>query len=313
MLATIGTLGVGAGSLTEDKNSRAEREQIEMLLQALCQAARPSNSMRMELVYETEDFSRVYPMQPSGWRPSASHPIRTTKEYKITIRGIRTRIEYLQKSYKTKDSEEPYDIRHKTMVFDGARQLTLIDRIKSVLGMPKGSQGLNDKNSSLLVQVLYGWPFDLNDKKELEKFRFKLVKSDTSDVYAIDAITKHDTRYRFTIDGGKDFNLIKLERIRPNSTKDYETNFRLRQCSDGKWYACERERIRYPMSGKVGRPRIDHKVEITKAQFDVEVPDGTFVLKFPPGTRVWDEIMGNWFVVGAQEQALIEFELFDDP
>ena len=153
---------------------------------------------------------------------------------------------------------------------------------------------------------LSGWPFDLNNKRLIEKYTFGLLDNPNPGIYLLEIIEDNGAIYHWTIDGNRGFNVVKIECFRAPNDKDYEVNFKLRQYKDGMWYISEREKIRYPEPGKVGKPRVEHRVRITDAEFDVEVPDDTFVLEFPSGTKVWDGMLGVWFIAGAPDQPILE-------
>jgi hypothetical protein len=191
-------------------------------------------------------------------------------------------------------------------VFDGSQQRRLLDRIKGQRTTSLGWQYLRDKNSNSLSKNLTGWPFDLNNKKLIEKYSFRLLDSPNPDIYLLEIIKDNGSIHHWTIDGNRGFNVVKIERFRTLDDKDYEVNFKLRQYKDGLWYISERERIRYPVPGKGGKARVEYKVRITEAEFGVEVPDDTFVLEFPSGTKVWDGLLGIWFIAGAPDEPILE-------
>jgi hypothetical protein len=244
---------------------------------------------------ETVEPVGVSKLPPAGLPPQQIP--YTSIEYSATIRGICSRIESLQKTYATSEKDEPYDVRHSTAVFDGSQQRRLVDRIKGQRTTYLGWQYLRDKNSNSLSKNLSGWPFDLNNKRLIEKYAFRLLDSPNPGIYLLEVIKDNDSIHHWIIDGNRGFNVVKIERFRAPNDKDYEVNFKLHQYKDGMWYISERERIRYPVPGKGGKPRVEHKVRITDAEFGVEVPDDTFVLDFPPGTKVWDDSLHDWFFV----------------
>jgi hypothetical protein len=285
-----------AGSQSQEVIAVKEQVGIESLLEAIRQASRPADSMRIKWTYETIEPVGVRKLVP-GREPPDQLPY-TSIEYSATIRGICSRIESLQKTYTTSEKDEPYDVRHSTAVFDGSRQLRLLDRIKGQRTTYLGWQYLRDKNSNSLSKNLSGWPFDLNNKRLIEKYSFRLLDNPNPGIYLLEIIQDNGSIYHWTIDGNRGFNVVKIECFRAPKDKDYEVNFKLRQYKDRIWYISEREKIRYPVPGKGGKPRVEHKVRNTNAEFGVEVPDDTFVLEFPSGTKVWDDIQQDWFFVG---------------
>ncbi len=296
LLGILWTLVVGyAGAQSQEGTAVKEQVGVESLLEAVIQASRPADSMRIKWTYET--------VEPSGvrrWVPDREPPDQlpyTSIEYSATIRGICSRIEKLQKTYATSEKDEPYDVRHSTAVFDGSRQIRLLDRIKGQGTTNVGWQYLRDKNSNSLSKNLSGWPFDLNNKTLIEKYSFRLLEKPNPGIYLLEIIKDNGSIYHWTIDGNRGFNVVRIECFRAPNDKAYEVNFKLRQYKDQIWYISEREKIRYLSLGKGGKKRIEHKVRITDAEFGVKVPDDTFVLEFPSGTKVWDEIRQDWFFV----------------
>lgn len=312
VLGVVWTFVVGyAWAQSQEGTAVKEQVAIESLLEAILQASRPADSMRIKWTYETVEPVGVYKSVP-GWKPP-DHLPHTSIEYSATIRGICSRIESLQKTYATSEKDEPYDVRHSTAVFDGNQQRRLLDRIKGQRTTNLGWQYLRDKNSSLLSKNLSGWPFDLNNKRLIEKYTFGLLDSPNPGIYLLEIIKDNGSIHHWTIDGNRGFNVVKIERFRAPNDKDYEINFKLRQYKDGMWYISEREQIRYPSPGKGGKPRVEHKVRITDAEFGVEVPDDTFVLEFPSGTKVWDGILGVWFIAGVPDQPILETDVLEEP
>ncbi|MDH4241681.1 MAG: hypothetical protein OEW48_19145 [Phycisphaerae bacterium] len=297
LLGVVWILVAGyAGAQSQEDTKVKEQVGIESLLEAIRQASRPADSMRIKWTYET-----IEPVGVRRWVPDREQPDQlpyTSIEYSATIRGICSRIESLQKTYATSEKDEPYDVRHSTAVFDGSRQRRLLDRIKGQRTTNLAWQYLRDKNSNSLSKNLSGWPFDLNNKTLIEKYTFGLLDNPNPGIYLLEIIKDNGSIHHWTIDGNRGFNVVKIECFRSPNDKDYEVNFKLRQYKDRIWYISERERIRYPLPGKGGKPRVEHKVRITDAEFGVEVPDDTFVLEFPSGTKVWDDIRQDWFFVG---------------
>ncbi|MDH4241540.1 MAG: hypothetical protein OEW48_18425, partial [Phycisphaerae bacterium] len=297
LLVIVLTCVVGyAGAQNQEGTAVKEQIAIESLLEAIRQASRPADSMRVKWTYETIEPVGSYISKP-GWKPP-DHPPHTYIEYSAAIRGICSRIESLQKTYATSEKDEPYDVRHSTAVFDGSRQRRLLDRIKGQRTTNLAWQYLRDKNSNFLSKNLTGWPFDLNIKGLIEKYTFGLLDNPNPGIYLLETIEDNGAIYHWTIDGNRGCNVVKIECFRAPNDKDYEVNFKLRQYKDRIWYISEREKIRYPEPAKGGKPRVEHKVRITDVEFGVEVPDDTFVLEFPSGTKVWDDIRQDWFFVG---------------
>ncbi|MBN1360499.1 MAG: hypothetical protein JW993_07905 [Sedimentisphaerales bacterium] len=126
--------------------------------------------------------------------------------------------------------------------------------------------------------------------------------------------------YHWTVAADRGYHVVKIECFRTPGDKAYETNIALREYEAGRWFVAGHERLRYPLSKAVrerlglaaaeaeGEPRVEHRVRVTKVEFDIEVADETFVLEFPVGTRVWDDAIGDWVI---QEGSLLNKPLGD--
>ena len=297
LAALVSCLLCAATVFGEKLAGQNEQEQIQALLDAVCQAQKPTRNMRIEWIYESG----------GGWMkkgpdvPGAKYPRHTKFEYSATISGVRSRIECLQESYETKDSKEPYLVTHETRVFNGTTQRKLRKPIKAKLTNLSGGQYMKDLNSSALRYRLFEWPgdFELRDQEIRKRYKFDRIESDIPGIYIVEALNEYGARYRLTIDSERGFNVIKFERIRVDNSKSFEINTTLKQYADGIWYVAGRELIRHPLKG-IGpdKPYVQRRIHVTQAEFNIEIPEGTFELEFPIGTKVEDDISGDSFVVG---------------
>ena len=288
----------------EVSNNSQEQEQIKALLAAVHQAQRPAHNMRVSWKLETEAPFAIL----ENITDTVPH---TTREYTVTISGIQSRIEYFQKTYTNKETEEPYDIRRVIYVFDGTRHRNFTDRIKAKRTTPFGFQSLSkEANTSILNQELFACDLPFDDMDKLNTYQFKLVDSNDSDIYILDAIAPGKVRNRFTIDAKRGYNIVKTEWLGKNNRTLLMDEITVKQYAEGTWFPVGRKRIRYYPDGT---SRVEHNDRFTRLELNIEIPEETFNLEFPPGTKVWDEILENWFVVGATEQPIIEDELLNKP
>ncbi|HUT29605.1 MAG TPA: hypothetical protein VMX13_07430 [Sedimentisphaerales bacterium] len=284
---------------------------VESILETIRQSSAPARTMQVKWTYETVDPTVFYFIKP-GFKMPDETP-QELREYVVTVSGIRSRIDSLEKTFKTSESEEPYDVRRSTAVFNGTQQRRLENKIKGEGRTLLGWQYLRDKNSNLLSKMLFGWPFDLNNRELLAKYSFNLLESPAPGIYVLEGRKGKGTSYHFTIDGNKGFNIVKIECFLGTGAKDYETNFKLKQYNDEIWYIAEREQMRYPQAGREAQPHIEYKMRVTQAQFNIDVPEETFELEFPHGTKVWDGITQDWLVIGGPEQPLFEGRPLEEP
>jgi hypothetical protein len=77
-----------------------------------------------------------------------------------------------------------------------------------------------------------------------------------------------------------------------------ECDVTLKKHSNGIWYPSEKKTISYWVDSQdVTRP-VENTTRITKVRFNPKLPDETFELVFPDGTKVWDKTRGIYLVVG---------------
>lgn len=280
-------------------NAQEENEKIGYILDAIRQAQRPANNMRLKWKYETPDPVSVTLMVP-GQEPPPSH-IYTDRDYTVTIAGARSRIDTLITTSENKD-QEPYLIHQTSEVFDGAKQRKLVNRLKGKKTTPLGWQSVRDKNSSLLNNILDGLPPALLARDSTHS---RSIRDGSEDGQYLLEITRDDgVRYVLTVDANKGYNIVKYEVFVKNNRKDYEVNYTLKEYGNGVWYQAGREKIRYAL--RTQKPSVEERITFTSVEFDIDVPDETFHLDYPQGTKVWDSIIQDWFVVGTQKDLLID-------
>ncbi|HUT29140.1 MAG TPA: hypothetical protein VMX13_05045 [Sedimentisphaerales bacterium] len=312
------TLGVVAGCLLfgvapgTHSGVEASEQELEALIAAVRQARRPCGNMRVRWVVETVKPRMLY-FERRNLKMPEQAPAETL-DFSTTLSGSRSRIESVQKSYESGDrTKEPSLTQDSIAVFDGERQRRLMQPIKGFSEKLTGWQFYDDKNSSELLVRLWKWPFDLSDAKARERYRFEMVDTDDPKIHIFDAIRRDGWRYRFTVDGSKDFNVTKIECIRTNGEYDWINEYSVSQHPDGRWYMNGWERTRWPFVGEEGEPYVEWRAKVTSVEFDIEVPDETFKLEFPPGTKVYDRVMDDWYTIVSSEHVLVEDHLLDEP
>jgi hypothetical protein len=265
--------------------NRIEKLDIETLLSKVRKALQPTDNMRVSWQYET--------VEPFG--VGTTECPHTVREYIATISGFKSRLEYLQKTYTSKASEDPYDIRRKTYVFDGKQCRNLEERIKGVKTTPLGWEKPENVTVVLLYQELFACILPLHNKDELNEYKLSIVDSSSPGIYVIKVLGPEDEiPYQITIDGSRGFNIINTQWFGPKNTKTLEDTTDLRQYDDGIWYPAERRRIRYYPNGT---HKLEHIQKFSKLELDGKVPEETFKLEFPPGTKVWDTTQENWGII----------------
>jgi hypothetical protein len=266
--------------------NRIEKLDTETLLSKVRKALQPTDNMRVSWQYET--------VEPFGWGTTKSP--HTVIEYTATISGFKSRLEGLQKTYTSKASKDPYDIRRNTYVFDGKQCRNLEERIKGGKTTPLGWEKPQNVTVVLLYQELFACILPLHNKDELNEYKLNLVDSPSPGIYVIKVIGPEDgTPYQITIDGSRGFNIINTQWFGPKNTKTLEDTIDLRQYDDGIWYPAERRRIHYYPNGT---QKLEHIQKFSKLELDVKVPEETFKLEFPPGTKTWDTTLEDWVIIG---------------
>jgi len=278
-----------AGQVEGEEDIQQEQEKIQMLFDAAYRAVIPAENLNVEFIYEEVNPLHMYTRQPS-------ESSRFERKYAVTISGVRSRVEWYQEQFKPSDSKEPTFIINTTWVFDGTWQLKLKEIIKSSNPRNKGNLYTDDQNYNIIIDELLGWPFDLRTAVADKRYPCELVDSNKPGIYIVEVGYK-DTgaRYRFTIDADKGFHITKYKLIRKDGSIAREVNYKIRKRPDGLWYMNECEFIRYPWVGEKGEPKVDHRTKITKAEFNIDIPDETFKLKFPEGTKIWDDTIKDWY------------------
>ncbi len=306
MLAVMASLTFGTSLPGGDATPEQLRQQTDSLLNALRQALRPDQNMRVEWVNQEVDPLRYFKIGQGT--PVPQEQARKKIQYAAVMSGLRSRIDAREEVYlPEQSSDEPHTIRQWTSIFDGINQRRFENRLKGQTRTRLvGWQFTEDKNASQLSDELFCSGFYLNHPLAMRQYSFELAESPRPGIYLLDAVDKHQWRRRFTIDADKDFNVTKIECIRKDGSRDWVNNYKLKQYNDGIWFLAECERIRHPRPGRQGDPRIEYRIQVTRAEFNIDVPEDSFSLKFPVGTKVWDEILNSWFIVGGSKEPVIE-------
>jgi len=265
--------------------NKMEKLDIETLLSKVRKALQPTDNMRVSWQFET--------VEPFG--VGTTTILHTVREYIATISGSKSRLECLQKTYTSKASKEPYDIRRMSYVFDGRESLYLEELIKSAKTTSLGWWSAQNVTVVLLYQELFACILPLYNEDKLNEYELNLVDSPSPGIYVIKVIEIEDgTPYQITIDGSRGFNIINTQWFGPKNTKTLEDTTVLRQYDDGIWYPAERRRIRYYPNGT---QKLEHIQKFSKLELDVKVPEETFKLEFPPGTKTWDTTLEDWVII----------------
>ncbi|MHC4647642.1 MAG: hypothetical protein ACYTBJ_19420 [Planctomycetota bacterium] len=251
---------------------------VETLLEKIRKAQRPCENMRIEWTVERG--------AGGAWGGSERKQIRVTKwKDRLILSGVRSRMEQRQETYYAKDANEPNLVSDTTYVFDGTVRRNLEKHTKGF--RTPGSRGVMwlCDFSFLIRQMLFGNVNMLYDEQRLKDYELSLSKSDVPGVYVLDVHPYRQEHYRFTIDGNRGYNIVKIESLDSN-VKRYEYNFKLKQHSDNTWFVSEREGIRFSQGGKT---RAEEKATVTNVEFDTPKPAREmFKLPFLKGTPVAD-------------------------
>ncbi|MBL7189882.1 MAG: hypothetical protein ISS70_26430 [Phycisphaerae bacterium] len=269
----------------------AEKLDIESLLAKVRRALQPTDNMRVSWRFET--------VEPFEWGTTKS--MHTVREYTATISGFKSRLEYLQKTYTSKASKEPYIIHRETYVFDGKQCRNLVEPVKGGNTTKIGWVKPQNVTAVLLYQELFAFVLPLHDEDKLNEYEFNLADSPSPGIYVVKIIGPEDgSPNQMTIDGRRGFNIINTQWFGPKNRKTLEDRTVLRQYDDGIWYPAERRRIRYYPNGT---HKLEHIDKFSKLELDVKVPEDTFTLEFPPGTKTWDATLDDWVLISNSDSS----------
>jgi hypothetical protein len=226
------------------------------------------------------------------------------------VDGIRSRIDTLHNSYHSPADTTPYAVITTTAAYDGARQRTL-ETTKGEQG-PEQKVGLQypeDATGSEAANALHP-AFNLITMSEDALWRdYNVTLSRIgADIYVISLAHRPGTEEadRITIDGGKGFNVVKLELLLPGGRRDCEYNITLKQYEGGIWFPAAVNKLRYDRDSN--EPYVEAKTAITNVDTNPVIRANAFTLEFPHGLKVWDRALQQWYVVGGQmDDAIARF------
>ena len=275
--------------------SFAQDKQIESLIKALEHAKKPADNMRVKFTKERDASSPSGTLGKQIEREPASHYLF---DYNITISGIRSKIESDTSFFKTETDSQPYDITKEIEISDGTY-------IKSLTWKPNqndfpnlGSQKLADIDNSDISYRIYGWPMDITKVFYKNPSSFSLASSEDPNIYILEI--RDAALHRVYIDSEKNFNIVKWQTLNPEEDIPMcELNYKFKQTNDGIWYPSEYQTLfSSPLSsGERSSLKVAEKVKIHSAEFNIDIPEDTFTLEFPVGTRVRDKFIGGRYIV----------------
>ena len=288
-LAIPSTLALSGGS-----TSKPEKVDARTLFENLRHAQRPVENMRVEFGYETWGFPPGGAMWSRKSDAGKRKYVLWRHDYTALISGRRSRFEWQMRLFRNKDDKEPFQSGRTISVFDGNELHTLAEKSK------RGRRSPRDDNERQLLVLLQAIPSDLKDLMDYEdlaeEFDFDVTDGDKPGLYILDAVRKEDDmHWQLTIDGNRGFNNVKTVLFRSDGSDSVErqTNVTLREYPGGIWYPAELEKIDNS-AADVGR-RI---VTTVSAEFDVDVGDDAFELKWPVGTKVFDVFREGHVTIG---------------
>ena len=275
-------------ALTARGAKSPEKIDVETILEQVRKAQRPEENMRIEWVRET-DLAHYW-----GWTKKR----RPTKEPVIeksnaVISGKRSRIERREEYYEGEVAGEPLRVQYATSVFDGNEQRRLNELGKGYeRGGKSGYIALEERNTSLLKELLFGSNPLQHSKGRLEEYKFKLelLENEVPGIYVL-KITKPEGQLYdlITVDGNRGYNIVKRELFRSSDdVKLMGDDYELKKYPNGIWFLGKREKVGYTSGLDVlAKPRLEEKITITNVRFGTPEPgDEMFKLDFPPGARV---------------------------
>jgi len=259
--------------------SQDQSTDIESLLKAIHKAQRPAENMRFKFVAE-QKVEAVVASPPTGTDSSKSPLVYNLIDYTITISGNHSRIEKIYKSNNASDN-----IARTIEVYDGNSVKVLRYRPS---GAPLGMQKSVKENYSRAYTALYGCPLDITSNYIKYIYSYRLLSSEDSNIYILEAISDSKLIYRIYIDSNKNNNIVKWQMVREDNTVVYEINHDFTQTDDGIWYPSGYQKVSTPFlpSGEQAGSFVENTVKIVSAEFNINIPKETFHLKFPDNAEI---------------------------
>ena len=268
---------------------------LETVLAKVRKALRPAGNMRIQ--WTREGFNPgitaggVYPRKGRRKRPDGvieEYNYREQYNCLITEAGSR-----LERRYESagRDGRSMTLIRE-TTVHNGTEARTLRRFVKWPDPYPNEGRILvtNSKTLSRFEQAFgnhWVWSWVRSEEEGLKKYK-RLKVSQNRGIFVIEATgDRGGWTELITIDGNRDYHVIKEESFREDGSKSLVYNCKLKKYPNGTWFIKEREKIRFWTRNGPGR--VEEKITVTRMQFDVPTPDeDTFRLTFPKGTALAD-------------------------
>ena len=274
---------------------------VGSFMEALEYAKKPAENMRFE--FTREIFTDTL---TTGESQQTQPGARTVQDYTITISGNLSKIEKETKKYESEIDSEPYDITQSIEIYDN----TLYRRFSykpNLIDIPKtGFINPVPENYTDMSYRIYGWPGDITKTFLKEPSIFHFVESEVPDIYIIEFM---DTGIqRIYIDSQKNFNIVRWQMLKSDETVLYEFIYQLKQTKDEIWYPYEYQRIYYPTlsDGIQSESKIAEITRITKVECNIDIPEETFNLEFPAGTKVRDSVNRSIYIVSDSNSPVIE-------
>jgi hypothetical protein len=106
------------------------------------------------------------------------------------------------------------------------------------------------------------------------------------------------------VDAGKGNNVTKIETTRASGKPQDLINYAYKQTPSGIWYVSEVEHIKHTVG--TSEPFVHETIKVLNAEFNIEIPEETFRLDFPEGTKVLDMVLHSSYFVGAPPEPIFE-------
>jgi len=294
----IAVLGINPGFCTKSiAQDKLINPQIESLIKALEHAKKPADNFRFQYTKERKSgFSAISATLETDTIKQVPYT-HSLLDYTVTISGIRSRIDRETKKVNKETDSEPFDITRSIEVRDGTFCKELRYKPDQNDIPLTGIVIISDSNHSDMSYFAYGWPGDITKAFLYDPSVFRLIPSEEPDIYIIEF--KDAGTQRVYIDSQKNFNIVKWQIRKSDDIVICELNYEFKQTEDGIWYPCKYQRINSPIlpNGEQSPPTIEEIARIHNAEFDIDIPEDTFELEFPAGTKVIDNVIGGKYIV----------------
>ena len=233
---------------------------------AICHAQRPCENMRIKFTQEIFDRSLT------SKKPSAIDKefILPSLEYSLTLLGSKAMIAETMKCGIHKKDEQKREIRKTFRLLPYIPSFPVIFKRATTAGiLRRDHRGptLGEVKSNLFG----GYVFEKHDD-----FKKHIVTISNGKRDGLYVLKRGSTR--ITVDGGRGFNIVRIEHFLANGKIDFESIHDLNLHPNGIWFQSGYDMIRYADPASSREARYHRCVRVNDVQFDIKFDENAFEL-----------------------------------